>query len=161
MRSPSWFRLERSGSRWPCIFARRSRQASIEFRDETLLHQPLVAEQGRAPKRRNRYISPALTERSHERHARIWPKHSNFLESPEAPSDRPLHLSRFHSKLLIYKYRLECREGYFELPEALHLSHQSVARLPARRCISPAGALHLSGEVRFSLLKSITSSPLL
>ena len=131
------------------------------FRDETSLQNPLATEEGRAPVRRNRYISPALTEGTRARHARIWPKNSNFLESPEAPSGRPLHLSRFRSKLLIYMYCFERRKGCLEHHKALHLSRQSVARLPARRCISPAGALHLSGEVRFSLLKSITSRPLL
>ena len=158
MRPPSWFRLqhrthrtvrdERHPALWPVVTS----PALNLFRDETLLHQPRVAEQGRAPMRGNRYISPALTERTRERHARIWPNCSNLLEAPEAPSGRPLHLSRFSSKSLFYMNHRKGRGGHLEHPEALHLSRQSVARLTPGRCISPARVLHLSVEMPFSTI---------
>ncbi len=162
MRPPSWFRLERrthntlkhlaSEASTQAHSARRSHAARHPFRDETLLHQPLVVEQGRAPMHRNRYISPALKERTRELHARIWRKQCIFLESPAQPSGSPLHLSRFISKSLIYMSHRKGREGCLRHPEALHLSRQSVARLAVRRCNSPARALHLSAEMPFSLI---------
>ena len=104
MRSPSWFRLERSRSHWPCTFARRSRQASIEFRDETSPHQPLATEQGRS----NQARQPLHLSRLNRANARTTrenlAKYSNLLETPEAPLRRPLHLSRFFFKLLIYMH---------------------------------------------------------
>ena len=141
---------------WSCTFARHSHPLRHSFRDETSLHQPLVAKQGRAPIRADRYISPALTERTRERHARIWPKSSDLIVSPEAPSGGPLHLSRFRTKSLIYMNRRKGRGGHLEHYEALHLSRFSVARLTPRRYISPVKALHLSAEVPFSIVKSRT-----
>lgn len=171
MRSPSWFRLER-GTRSTLEYvatetttqahsARRSHPARTPFRDETLLHQALVAEQGRTPMRGNRYISPALTEPMRKRHARICRKHSIFPASPEAPVCRPLHLSRFDSKSLFYMNHRKGRRGRLKHPEALHLSRQSVASLTASRCNSLACALHLSGKEPFSSIKSDACGPLL
>jgi hypothetical protein len=110
---------------------------------------------------RHRCISPALTGGPIDEHTINWRKYSHLLTAREEGAATPLHLSRFRLNSLIYIDHEEGREGHRAGPRPLHLSRQSVARLPSARCISPGQASHLSTELPFFSMETTTFKPLL
>ena len=163
MGPPSWSRLS-DICQLPCTFARRSRQSLVVFRYETLLHQALVGGAGQGSLRGSRYICPALSVRNSRATLRnCRPEYAAFASRPEAGRRRGRYICHACSpnQLFYIRHSDEREREGARAPRALHLSRQTVASLPPRRCICHAKALHLSREVPFSLVKSSTSRPLL
>jgi hypothetical protein len=128
----------------PVVRPIQERPFHARFRLETVVGQLNSTRQGRAPTRRYRYISPALTELVRRRHLRIWPKNSDLLEHRKAIHEPMLHLSRFRPNTLFYIAIMQRRGGrqcnrtrYISPARALQGSRRLVASLPPKRCISP------------------------
>ena len=153
---------------------------------QTRLPQLLRNAKGVFGARRDRHetqASPAVTSHLHEAGETRWSakrcissalitgKISSTLENlrrkqrftppRQRPVSRPLHLFRFQSNFLIFIDTQQGRGGRSGSVLALHLFRLGVTSLPTPRDNPAARALHLSGEVPFSSIKTVSFLSLL